>query len=116
MTLPLSPDVLRAAYDYLNVTEPFRRWNLPDGEDVVFKVLRSRVDCGCYWKTRGRHHIGISAMRTVRTVSLIETMAHEMVHLYEEITGIAGKAEHGAAFRHIAAIVCRRHGFDPALF
>lgn len=117
MTLPLDKDVLAAAYDYLAATAPFRRWNLPDSDEVTFIVVRNPALCGSYQcGTGGRHIIKISASNTGHSASLLATMAHEMIHLHEEVTGMKRASEHSAAFRKLAARVCRVHGFDPKAF
>jgi len=116
VTLPLTPDTLRAAYDFLNSTPPFNRWNLPDGEDVIFKVVRDRTYQGWYRKIGKRHAIGISRHFIGQTDPLIRVMGHEMVHLHEEHARALGRGEHSAAFRKWADQVCRIHGFDPKLF
>lgn len=115
MTLPLTRDVLAAAYDFLAATEPFCRWNLPDSDDVVFRVVRDPAIRGKY-QWHGRHVISISGRSIGHTISLMETMAHEIVHLHEEAAGMSGPAEHGAAYGKLAAAVCKVHGFDPKLF
>lgn len=116
MTLPLTPETLQAAYDYLKTTPPFNRWNLPDGEDVRFKVMRSRDVRGWYWTEGERHWIGISSHCIGRTDSLMSTMSHEMLHLHERQTCIETKAQHSRAFSKLAARVCGIHGFDAKLF
>ena len=116
MTLPLTPDTLRAAYDYLATTPPFSRWNLPDGEDVVFRVVRSLELRGWYRLHKGRHVIGVSRNCIGTTDSLMRVMAHEMVHLHEENVGACGSGQHSAAFHRWAGQICRRHRFDPLLF
>jgi SprT-like family protein len=45
---------------------------------------------------------------------LLAAMAHEMCHLRQEMTGDRG--HHTAAFRRMAARVCRAHGFDLKTF
>ena len=114
MTLPLDPGMLEAAYEFLRATPPFRRWKLPAGEAIEFHVIASqelRGRCtGC-----GRHQtIAISARTIGHTHSLMMAMAHEMVHVRDNLSGI--RAHHGSAFRRGAAEVCRYHGFDPKLF
>ncbi len=116
MTLPLTPDVLRAAYDYLNGTSPFSRWNLPDGEDVKFLVVRAPMLRGWHQMQGAQHVIAISRRCIGRTDSLMATMAHEMIHLHEEHAGACGSGQHSAAFNRWAAQVCKVHGFDPLLF
>lgn len=114
--LPLTIDTLRAAYDYLATTPPFVRWNLPDGEDVTFRVVKSLDTRGWYRRVGQRHTIGISRNCIGRTDSLMEVMAHEMVHLHEEQAGACGSGEHSRAFNRWAAQVCKWHGWDPKLF
>jgi hypothetical protein len=117
MTLPLTKDVLRAAYNYLNETSPFCKWNLPDGEDVDFEVATGR---DCYgWLTtnrrlRKRPRITISSESVGQTATLIAVMAHEMVHLHQYLT--RQPLTHGPAFKARAKQVCRVHGFDPKTF
>lgn len=117
MTLPLTTEALRAAYDLLNATPPFSRWNLPDGEDIEFKVVRDPRCYGWYQRRRGRHVIAVSRRMVGYTSTLLRTMAHEMVHVHEGHTGVdKARVEHSAAFRKWAAQVCRVHGFDPRDF
>jgi hypothetical protein len=117
MTLALNPEVLAAAYEYLRVTEPFRRWNLPDSEDIKFHVIRNIALRGFYRRDRyNRHSISISSNCIGFSESLIEAMAHEMIHLHENMTGLETNAIHGAAWHKFADIVCKIHGFDRKLF
>lgn len=117
MTLPLNREVLQGAYDYLRATEPFCRWNLPDGEDISFKVIRSLVDRGQYYRVDGKHTISISSSCIGRSSSLMEIMAHEMIHLHErEARFDRADVEHTRAFKKLALRVCAIHGFDSKLF
>lgn len=116
MTLPLTPDMLAACYDFLCTTPPFNKWNLPDSEDVVFRVGRDPKLLGWYKLDDGRHVIGISETTIGHTFSLVMVMAHEMLHLHQKDTRIETRAQHNAAFRKLARVVCRFHGFDPKLF
>lgn len=116
--LTLTPATLAAAYDYLATTAPFNKWNLPDSEDVTFRVVRSRVHLGWYDrpKPKRRHTIFVSAGCIARTDSLLRLMAHEMIHLHEANAKACGRGEHSAAFHAWAAQVCKVHGFDLKLF
>jgi len=113
--MKFTPGILRAAYDFLVTTPPFRRWNLPPGEDVDFKVSKDLVCIGTY-QTRDDHTITLSAARVCHTATLIVTMAHEMVHLAQVEDGSVTRTMHNAAFRRMAKVVCRHHGFDPLEF
>lgn len=118
MTLPITPENLRGCYDFLNECDPFRRWNLPDGDEVRFIVTRSKVNAGRHWvDASGRHNIEISKNLTGHTSNLVALMAHEMIHAHErQNRASSGCGEHGAAFKRYAAVVCRVHGFDPKYF
>lgn len=117
MTLPLNKETLEQAYEFLRVTPPFNRWNLPDGEDVKFVVIRDRDTAGWHKMVDGKHIIGISRGSIGRTHSLMEVMAHEMCHAHQRETNMETKnSEHNAAFRKLAAMVCKIHGYDPLLF
>jgi hypothetical protein len=124
--MELTPDVLRAAYNYLSETEPFNKWNMPDAEDIVFKVVnkgaRNNRMQGCVHTTihsgdRCEFVIDISERHHYHTVSLMLTMAHEMIHVHQRHNCInRGKNSHDAAFKKYALEVCAAHGFDPGQF
>lgn len=119
MTLPLNPDILAAAYDFLAATEPFRRWNLPDSDDVKFRVVRSKWVFGRYvWD--GTHAIEMSSSSIGQTDTLMRFMAHEIIHVHLRLTGMESKSKdpnvHNAAFRKLAARVCATHGWDLKAF
>lgn len=117
MALVFTPDALRASYNYFCETPPFDRWNLPDGEDVEFRVIKSRTDAGWHKIENGRDIIAASSGTIGRTHSLMELVAHEMVHLHQRRIGTETPGvTHNRAFHLLAAQVCRHHGFDPKLF
>jgi hypothetical protein len=113
MTLHLTPDLLRAGYDMLNCTRPFSRWNLPD--DVTFKVARTKQDHGWFRAHGDKLLIVASSGTTGHLHTLLGTLAHEMVHLHQFLTGMP--VNHGPAFQRLGAEVCRHHrDFDPKSF
>ena len=116
MTLPLKPETLEAAYEYLRTTPPFDRWQLPEGEDIVFKVTRSKHNMGEYYFHKGKHHIAVSAHLVGHTPTLMALVAHECVHLFQRISCMESKAMHNEAFRKLANSVCKSHGFDPKFY
>lgn len=117
MTLPLNPETLKAAYIFLNETPPFNKWNLPDADEIRFKVVRSEANQGWHTFDGKRHLIAVSSNAIGHTFSLIALMAHEIVHVHENNSGICrADVEHSAAFWKWAEQVCRIHGFDPKTF
>lgn len=112
--MELTPDVLRAAYELLDETEPFKSWNLPPAEDINFEIVRSK-------KRLGRCHCDLSPLKIeISTLyhfylpSVLLTMAHEMVHVHMHQQGMG--YTHGRAFKALRDQVCAVHGFDPGQF
>jgi hypothetical protein len=114
----LTPDILEAAYNYLRVTLPFRRWGLPESDQLIFRVLGTRERFGhfrgCYRPASADDdysELAISAGMVRSTDLLLATMAHEMIHLYQDEMGTA-RGNHNQEFRRLAKRVCAVHGFD----
>lgn len=114
MSLRLTPDMLAAAYEFLRATEPFRRWRLPEADDVGFAVVRDPKMFADFGMENGIPVIRVSEAKNGFTVTLLGTMAHEMCHLRQEMIG--DRSHHGIRFKHMAAQVCRAHGFDLKTF
>ena len=116
--MQLSPAILEAAYAYLAETPPFNEWNMPDAEEVIFEVSQSKRKqghCQCAPNDGGTFKIMISDRYHEYTNSLMNTTAHEMVHVHQYRTGLH-KTWHGRAFTALAKEVCDAHGFDPGQF
>jgi len=116
--LKITPTLCEATYEMLRCTEPFSKWNLPEGEDVRFKVTRHPHRMGTHRRLKGKHEIEISSACVGQLPTLTETMAHEMCHMHEENTpGLCSRAAHGRVFKALAARVCKVHTcFDPKRF
>jgi hypothetical protein len=114
MTLKLHPEMLVAAYEYLRTTEPFKAWNLPHSDDVGFHVVKTSVMSADFSVENGMPIIRVSLAKNGHTNSLMETMAHEMIHLRQHLT--KDREVHGRRFQKMAARVCKAHGFDPLTF
>jgi hypothetical protein len=119
MPLTLSPEMLAAAYDFLRTTEPFLKWNLPESEEVKFKVSKSRKWFARYrWDGR-RHTIEASSASIAYSDTLLAKMSHELIHLHLEELDMDRRGTpdtHSGAFRNLADEVCKFHGFDPKAF
>lgn len=112
--IALHPDHLAAVYDCLRVFPPFKRWKLPPADEVQFSVTRARDRVGSYCALgNGKHRITASSEKVGHTDTLMRLVAHEMIHMHQEIAGTATSAQHGAEFQRLAALVAKYHGFDP---
>lgn len=119
MSLPLTTDTLAAAYDYLRTTPPFDKWSLPESDEVKFTVVRARTHFARYRWNGKQHTIEVSANAIGQTVTLIEKMAHEMIHLHLEDSDMESRGTqntHSLWFRKFAVAVCKVHGFDVKAF
>lgn len=115
MTLSLTKETLRTCYDFLCETSPFSKWNLPDSDDVEFKVARAKDHYGWhYYDDRNRRHTIAISGATVNTMNfLISVMAHEMIHVHERQVGaVREDVQHTAAFWRWAAQVSRSLGME----
>lgn len=120
MSLPLTPHILAAAYEYLRATQPFSAWKLPPAEEVEFGVTRHRdreADHGLYKRTM-EHCIRVSSAKVKASDSLIQAIAHEMIHAYQDGIKRTGsrRVDHNKEFDRLAARVCSVHGWDVEKF
>lgn len=117
MKLELTPENLAACYEYLRSTRPFRGWKLPPASEVTFKVAKTKKTVGWYTFDGYRHYIYVSSSCVGTSHTLVEVMAHEMVHLDEKEKGTCRTdVEHSAHFNRKADLVCKHHGFDRKMF
>lgn len=118
MSLPLTPHVLAAAYEYLRATQPFSGWKLPHADEVEFGVTRHRDregDHSTYRRTT-EHIIRVSTYYVKTTQTLLVCLAHEMIHEYMERSKITQRNDHGTRFKRLATRVCSVHGWDVEKF
>ena len=86
---------------------------LGDTFDKMNYIVKSKASFGiileCLW-------LGVPywTIRVIPMATLLATLAHEMCYLRQEMIGDRG--HHTAAFRRMAARVCRAHGFDIKTF
>ncbi len=118
--MQLTPDILRAAYNYLSETEPFNGWNLPDAEYVDFAVTKTRKRqgrCNCHVDGQSRcYKLDVSQKYVTHTASLMLILAHEMIHVHEFEAKLMERRHHGKVFWALAKEVCDAHGFDLGQF
>jgi len=117
MSLPLTPDVLEAAYNYLRTCPPIRTWKLPEADAVEFHVSAAKDREGDWEVKNGRHSLRISWRTIGQTDSLMQVMAHEMVHMFQHISkSETANVVHNMRFKQLARMVCRVHGWDAKKF
>lgn len=124
---PITIDVMRQTYELLAACPPFVDWNLPPSEDISFgrthlKDLRGRYYAHAYaGHTKDASKIKKQLIRINprynRTMDdLLQTMAHEMIHLHEHRSGMMTQAQHSEAYLMIARDICKRYGWRSDSF
>lgn len=114
--LTLTPQRLAAVYECLRAFPPFSKWAIPPAEEVAFMVSRN-ANRGHYWHDGEQHWIEVSSKCTGHFDSLAKVMAHEMLHLYQKHSKTeTPNTVHNAEFHRLAAVICKRFGWDVKLF
>lgn len=108
---------MAAAYEFLSEFEPFR--DLPPVNEIQFKVTRCNIDRGYYHAGGGskEYLIAVSSKIVTHMDSLLKVMAHEMLHLHQEVTETETEdVLHNKAFWSLGHKFCHEMGWDPGLF
>lgn len=115
MSLHLTPETAELAYETLRTTMPFSKWRLPHADEISFRIMTTRDYIGCFRGViNGPQEISLSGTRIGSLDTLNRVLAHEMIHLKQEIAKtVTPNTEHNAEFRKLARVVARYHCFDP---
>lgn len=114
MPIHLNKEMLAHCYDMLAATHTMSRWNLPPAEDVKFRIIRRKDRYAHHEVVGGVHHIAVSSTFVGTFQTLIMTMAHEMIHVHQDLTGMP--RDDGKGFAKIADRVCKELEFDRLIF
>ena len=98
---------------------PFARWDLPPVGTLRFEVLRGTDVAEYSVDQRDRSCIAVNADMHTRLAEVIESVAHEMIHLRQDLLGRLPDThakQHNAEWRRMARVVCRNLGFDVQRF
>lgn len=116
--MKLTPEHLVGAYEYLRHVPPARRWKLPHADEVEFRVIQHQKHEADHMFWRDRHTIRVAANHITSTNNLLATMAHEMIHAYQDGVTKTGswRVPHNAEFRRLAMLMCRHHGWNIHFF
>jgi len=112
--MKLTPAQVQLAYDFLRSHPPFNKWRLPESQGVILKVMNSDMCFGDY--EPDPHTIRVSKTHCEHFMHVMETVAHEMVHLAAEKMGHHNHAEHDETFKTLAKEVCGLWGWKEATF
>ena len=115
----VTPARLRAVYVMLVQFPPFNRWSLPPAGEVVFYNITDPKDHGAYNFEKGKHRIGVNGETCADLIHVERVMAHELVHLRQELLGRRPSTkddQHNREFYRMARLVCRNLGYQSEGF
>lgn len=117
--MQLTKPMLRAVYAMLRVLPPFNRWRLPEAREIKFEIISRRFQKYADYEFFAEDHLIRVSRHTDTLPLLVEKMAHEMCHMYQDRHGPAKMDHtkgHGPDFQRIADMVCRYLGFKRSTF
>jgi len=110
MSLHMTPELLEQTYILCAETPPIKGWNIPDPDEIIFKVLSTKERLGHFRAgvNGGLHEIAVSNSNVGTLDMLIRTMLHEICHL-EDFRRTGCGTNHGRGFTSLAKEVCKHH-------
>lgn len=111
MKFKVTKKLLIRTYEYLLECEYFSK--LPQSHEVVFKTFKSSKYFGFFEDTPNTIMV---SKKCANNLEVLQTMAHEMVHLLLEIRGGTRHYDHDANFDQLASKVCKYYGFSSENF
>lgn len=112
MSFPLHPSHLAIMYECLRKLPPFKEWKLPDADEIEFRTP-AIIDFGEF---RAPNVITVSSARHANFDTIMQTLAHEMLHLHQHLTGTENRYQHNAEFKRLAKRVTKNFGWDSKAF
>lgn len=114
--MKVTTDLIRQCYLFLKQVHPFSNWELPPPGECEFGLLSGGHHAE--YIRDGKHFIIVNPDTHIALNDLLMSVAHEMVHLRQELKGrLPEKGDgHNAEFRRLAKQVCASLGWDLQRF
>lgn len=108
-------ETIEHVYELLRSSQPFSLWNMPPASEMSFTFKKG----GCSYfraptKSRPQPRMDISSDHCNTMQQTVETVAHEMIHLFQHVNGLP--LAHDNVFNAMADMVCLAHGYARATF
>ena len=113
--MKLNPEIVRNAYASLSCAYPFTKWSMPLPEEIDFQIVHDTELMGSYMLDTGEdfeHTITISSARCAFYMTMLSTLAHEMVHCSFHRQKGDKWLHHGKEFRRRCTLVGKSLGLD----
>lgn len=114
-----SPQHIACMYDMLRQIPPFDKWGLPSSDWVSFEIPKRKDVLGEFIEVTGAakpYTIKISSISHDHLFTIMQTLAHEMVHLAQSVKNTDNTSQHNLDFRKRSRSVCSIFGWDYKFF
>lgn len=112
--VPVTAETIRSVYVLLQTFPPFSRWHLPKAEKLNFVVAPLISMWGDYDPVSKTLRISSAKVSTFQ--NLVLAVAHETIHVKQDMGKWPVKNPHNADFKRMAKQVCEAFSFDFANF
>jgi hypothetical protein len=114
--MQVTPERVAAVYDCLRHFPPFCSWKLPPADEIELHISLQEDAFAVYHRKGAQHGITVSMTLVKNWQTLVESVAHEMIHLHQARAGTETRAEHNREWHRLAKTVCdsfvwKREGF-----
>ncbi len=114
MAIALTKDMLRHCYDMLRASPVMAKYKLPPASEIRFRITRHQDRFAHHEVIGNTHHIAISSSLVGSFATLTMTMAHEQIHIWQDIKGLP--RNDGKGFSKEADRICKAHEWDRLIF
>jgi predicted SprT family Zn-dependent metalloprotease len=101
---------IKAMYSLLRQMPPFNMWKLPPASKIKFKVVHDLKFMGEMHMKPYKMNIGLKHQE--HFITILTTVAHEMIHLHLYLEGVKSYNQHRKVFRTKAHQVGTIFGLD----
>ena len=114
MTIPVTPETVRATYEHLLAFPPFCNWKMHPAKKLTFLIVPYTGEYAQFDTEKMELRVSAAAMSKHHT--LLKKVAHEMIHVYEHASGRWTTTHDTAFFFKCRDRVCKHFDFDPLDF
>ena len=112
--IPITPETVKATYEYLLKFPPFLGWRMHPSSKMTFRVVDHVSEYAQF--SPDKMEMRVSNVTVSKHQTLLKKVAHEMIHVHEHAIDKWSKKHDSAFFLRCRDQVCKRFDFDPADF
>lgn len=112
--IPITPETVKATYEYLLNFPPFCKWKMHAARNLTFLVTAYKTEYAQY--DHAKKALRVSSLNVSKQQTLIKKIAHEMIHVHEDALNRNTVKHDSVFFFRCRDRVCKHFDFDPADF